>query len=190
MKKTLSATLVIASLLWVAACTIHTEDGKNGQSDKVDIKTPFGSLKVDENVDARDTGLPAYPGAQPYHEKDDGHSAANVNISSEMFGVKVVAAEFTTPDSPSKVQDFYEKALKSYGHVLECKGSYDNNIKANKGTDDDKPVTCDSNGTHPEEIEMKVGTENHQHVVGLKPNGSGTRFALVYVNTRGKQSGS
>ncbi|HEY3930399.1 MAG TPA: hypothetical protein VGL89_18645 [Candidatus Koribacter sp.] len=190
MKKTLSIAIVVASLLFFAACTVHTEDGKDGKGDKVDIKTPFGSLKVDENVDAKDTGLPGYPGAKPYTEKGDGHNAANVNISSEMFGVKVVAAEFTTTDPPSKVHDFYAKALGSYGKVLECKGSY--NITTHKGNNnnDDKPVTCDNVGSHPEEVELKVGTDNHQHVVGLKPDGSGTRFGLVYVNTRGKESGS
>jgi hypothetical protein len=37
--------------------------------------------------------------------------------------------------------------------------------------------------------ELKVGTEDNQHVVALEPNDghSGTTFALVYVHTRGKQ---
>ena len=30
-------------------------------------------------------------------------------------------------------------------------------------------------------VELKVGTEGNQHVVAVKPNRQGTRFALVYV---------
>lgn len=189
--KIISAAVVVSALLVFSGCTIKSNEGKNGQ-DKVDIKTPFGSLKVDENVDPRDTGLPLYAGAKPY-EKKDGHDAANVDISSSVFGVKVVAAEFTTPDSPDKVRDFYQKAMKNFGTVVVCTGSYPENINASKGGDDkdkDKPVSCsDTHGSNGD-IELKVGTERHQHVVGLKPDGSGTRFALVYVNTRGAESGS
>jgi hypothetical protein len=28
---------------------------------------------------------------------------------------------------------------------------------------------------------LKVGTEGNQHIVSVKPNSNGTRFALVYV---------
>lgn len=177
-------------LLVFSACTVTKNEGKDGK-DKVDIKTPFGSLKVDEGVDARDTGLPLYAGAKPYEKSDNGHNAANVNISSEFFGLKVVAAEYTTPDAPNKVRDFYQNALKTYGKVVECKGTYEN-FKYEKGDDNkDTPVDCsDAHGNDPNEIQLKVGTRYHQRVVGLKPDGSGTRFALVYVNTRGKESGS
>ena len=181
------------TLIVSAGCQIKTNEGKDGKGDKVDIKTPFGSLKVDEGVDARDTGLPLYAGAKPYEKEKDGHNAANVNISSEFFGLKVVAAEYTTPDAPAKVHDFYLNALKTYGKVIECKGSYDNHIKANKGDNENsgKPVDCsDVQGNHDDEVQLKVGTDDHQRIVGVKPEGSGTRFSLVYVNTRGKQSGS
>jgi hypothetical protein len=181
----------ILALLAFSACTVTKNEGENGK-DKVDIKTPFGSLKVNENVDPRDTGLPLYAGAKPYEKGDREHSAANVNISSEYFALKVVAAEFTTPDPPEKVRDFYQNALKSYGKVIECKGSYSNKVDAHKGSgDSDKPVDCsDVHGNANDEIQLKVGTEHHQRVVGVKPDGNGTRFALVYVNTRGKESGS
>jgi hypothetical protein len=32
-------------------------------------------------------------------------------------------------------------------------------------------------------VELKVGTEGNQHIVAVKPNSRGTRFALVYVRT-------
>ncbi len=188
--KIVSAISVVLALALFSGCTIKTEDGKDGKSDKVDIKTPFGSVKVDQGVDPRDTGLPLYAGAKPW-VKEGKDEAANVNISSEMFGVKVVAGEFTTPDPPAKVRAFYENELKKFGKVVTCDGAYDSNMTVTKGNDEDKPVSCsDSHDSTPGNVEMKVGTQHHQHVVGVKPDGSGTRFALVYVNVRGKESGS
>ncbi len=185
------AAVMAASLLAFSACTISNNKGENGK-DNVDIKTPFGSMKVDQGVDARDTGLPLYAGAKPFEKQKDGHNAANVNISSSFFGLKVVAAEYTTPDAPAKVHDFYQNALKSFGKVVECKGEY-TGFKYDKGNaDQDTPVDCsDAHGNSTDEIQLKVGTRHHQRVVSVKPDGTGTRFALVYVNTRGeKESGS
>jgi hypothetical protein len=189
--KIITVAFVVASLLAFSACTISNNKSENGK-DKVDIKTPFGSVKVDEGVDARDTGLPLYAGAKPFEKNKDGHNAANVNISSSFFGLKVVAAEYTTPDAPGKVQGFYQNALKNFGKVVECKGTY-SGFKYEKGDEDkDTPVDCsDDHGSSNDEVQLKVGTRHHQRVVSLKPDGSGTRFALVYVNTRGgKESGS
>jgi len=183
----------LATLLLVfAGCTIKSNEGKDGKADKVDIKTPFGSLKVDEGVDAKDTGIPLYAGAKPYQKPNNEHNSANVNISSSLFGVKVVAAEFTSTDSPDKVEAFYRNALKTYGRVVECKGTYSDNINVQKdsGKDDDIPVDCGDSHSDSDGVELKVGTRKHQHVVGVRPDGSGSRFALVYVNTRGPESGS
>jgi hypothetical protein len=115
-----------------------------------------------------------------------------VHISSNFFGVQVVAAEFTSTDSPEKVEAFYRQALKTFGTVVECKNSYDDNINVqkDKGKDDEKPVSCEGTNGDNNGIELKVGTNKHQHVVGVRPDGTGSRFALVYVNTRGPESGS
>jgi hypothetical protein len=182
----------LAALLFFAGCTIKSNEGKDGKADKVDIKTPFGSLKVDEGVDVKDTGIPLYAGAKPYQKPNNEHNSANVNISSSFFGVKVVAAEFTSTDSPQKIADYYRNALKTYGKVVECKGSYSDNLNVQKDNnkDDDVPVDCADSHGDSDGVELKVGTRKHQHVVGIRPDGSGSRFALVYVNTRGPESGS
>ncbi len=189
MKRLLLAVSVL-SLMFFAACTI-SEKGDSGKDKKVDIKTPFGSLKVNEDVDPKDTGLPLYANAKRYTSGNDSHGA-NVNISSSMFGVKVVAVEYTTPDAPDKVRTYYEDALKTYGKVVVCKGEYDNNVKVDRKPDDgDKPVDCsEGHSDNPNEVQLKVGTKARQHVVAVKPDGSGSRFALVYVNARGPESGS
>ena len=35
------------------------------------------------------------------------------------------------------------------------------------------------------DVQLLTGTEDRQRVVSVKPRGSGSEFALVYVNTRG-----
>lgn len=195
MKRLIPAFIIaIVAALLLTSCTISSKEGQDGKDKKVDIKTPFGNLKVDEGIDPRDTGLPLYAGAKPYQKPGNDHNSANVNISSNFFGIKVVAAEYTTPDTPDKVRSYYENALKSYGKVIACEGAYDNNVQLDKGkSDGNAPVDCsDNHGKDMSEVQLKVGTKNHQHVVGVRPDGTGSRFSLVYVsvNQRGKETGS
>jgi hypothetical protein len=37
-------------------------------------------------------------------------------------------------------------------------------------------------------IELKVGTQEKQHIVSIQPKDKGTDFALVFVQTRGKDT--
>ena len=187
--------LVLIAVLVLAGCSVHTEkSADNKKPERVDVKTPFGSIQVKAQPDPKETGLSVYPGARPHKDNSDDYDSANVNISNSMFGVKVVAASFESDDSPAKVLDFYRKQMKSYGPVLECKsgghghghfGRHDNG-KA------DEPVTCENGPADPNRIaedgvELKVGTHNRQRIVGIEPQGKGTKFALVYVQLRGKE---
>lgn len=75
---------------------------------EVSIKTPVGSLEVNQDVNESRLGLPIYPGAQ----RVMGHGSANVNISiGDEEGVRVVAAKFETADALEKVRDFYKQRL-------------------------------------------------------------------------------
>jgi hypothetical protein len=118
--------LGLISAVLLAGCSIHAS--KDGDKNKdVDIRSPFGSISVHEGgVDAKDIGLPVYPGAHPTkgHSNDGDSDNANVNISSPLFGVKVVVQKFETDDSPDKVLDFYQKPMGKYGKVIQCSGSY------------------------------------------------------------------
>ena len=49
--------------------------------------------------------LPVYPGARLKQDDSDGNDkSANVNISSFGFGLKVVALEYQSDDSPDKAR--------------------------------------------------------------------------------------
>jgi hypothetical protein len=179
--------LLFAALLG-CGITVNDQDKKNP---KVDIQTPMGSLKVDTQVDPKDIGLAVYPGATPYSESgEEGHGRANVNISSSMFGVKVIAAKFKTDDSPEKVLQFYRKEMDSMGKVIECPNGVDADVKGDNPSDWQQDVRC---RTKPEpgrtsgEVDLAVGTKDHHHLVNVKPLDKGCRFALVYVETRGQR---
>ena len=176
----------ILAILFLPACSINVKDKKEGNDAKVDIHTPIGALHVNEGADVRDTGLALYPGAKPAPKDDSSDKkSANVNLSFGGFGLKVVAAEFVSDDSSTKVLDFYNKELQHFGKPIECHGKW-NGGDVNVNTDDkkglSKPVSCrESSG---ESTELKVGTEGNQHIVAVKPDAKGTRFALVYVRMR------
>jgi len=176
---TLSAGLVLVGLVGCSVATRH--DGQGGPDKDVDIKTPLGSLSVHQGeADPKETGLALYPGAQV--KKDFEHEgSANVNISSPFLGVKVVALKYKSDDSPEKVLAFYRKEMARYGKVLDCSGGF---TMGYHHQDQDAPVTCnDGGGGSGREYsqELKVGTQNNQRIVALKPSGSGSEFALVYV---------
>jgi len=181
------AVLGFISLIAFAGCSVTTHDKGNGKKDDVDIKTPFGSLSVKEGAsDVKDTGLSAYPGARiaKSDDDDDRHHSANVNISSSLFGLKVVALKYESDDPSDKVLSFYRKDMGKYGKVLDCTGGFSMNFHHH---DKDADVTCDDrNGTdHGYKQELKVGTENNQRIVAIKPKNAGTEFTLVYVRAWG-----
>ena len=179
------AAVILVALL--AACSIKVDD-KDKEAKKVDIQTPFANMKVDTGAASADNGIPVYPGATPRPESNGDKHRANVNIAAMGFGIKVIAAEYNTPDSPDKVKAFYFDKLAKYGKVLECAGTGggDTGATLNKGKNDlDKPVTCkDTKGGG---IELKTGTEGDQHLVAINPDGSGTRFGTVYLRMHGKE---
>jgi hypothetical protein len=159
------------------------------QDKHLDIQSNAGDLHVGNDADARKAGLPLYPGARLRHD-DENDSKANLSLFTEAFGVKLVVAKYDSDDAPGKVIDFYRDKLKKYGKVIECH-TREHGSTHTDFNDDDKDsgaVKCDGDNNGPV-TELKVGTENNQHVVAIEPgkSGSGSSFTLVYVHTRGKQ---
>ncbi len=175
--------LVILAACFLAACSIQVSD-KDKEKQKVDIQTPIANLKVDTSTQATNNGIPVYPGAKPREADKDGEKhRANVNIGGLGFGLKVIAAEYVTPDSPDKVKSFYEDKLKQFGDVLVCKGhSTDENVSMHG---DDEKLTCKD--SHGDGWELKTGTPHNQHIVAIEPDSSGTRFGTVLVQIHGKE---
>src|SRR5690242_3791020 len=117
----LALVLAFGILLALPGCSVNVKKNGEGQEKKVDIETPLGALHVSKDADVRDIGLPVYPGARrKEHGEGDHDNNAHVNISSSLFGLKVVAIEYLSDDPPEKIIAFYKDQLKRYGEVLEC----------------------------------------------------------------------
>lgn len=184
--------ITCAAVLVMSACSINVKKNENGEDKKVDIETPVGGLHVSKNADVRDVGLPVYPGARVKQKNDDGEEkSANVNISSNFFGLKVVAIQYESDDPPEKLISYYADQLKKYGSVLECHGrNTDDDVEMNPHhSKDSKQLKCEGDNKG-NKVELKVGTEDNQHIVAVEPadKGKGSTFALVYVQTGGKDT--
>ena len=190
--KGLALGFLFAVLCVLPACSINVKDkGDSKEGGKrVDIQSPVGDLHVSEAADIRDAGLSVYPGAKPApKDNSDDEKSANVNLALPGFQLKVVAAEFVSDDGTDKVIAYYDKELQKFGKPIQCRGGWTGGHVEKHDSDDlSKPVTCDKSNAG-DSIELKVGTEGNQHLVSVKPNGKGSRLALVYVRMHtGKDS--
>jgi hypothetical protein len=179
----LSMGALLISLCVLPACSIRANDKAADGEKRVDIKSPIGDLHVSEAADIRDAGLTLYPGAKPAPKEDsDDKKSANVNLSMPGFSLKVVAAEFLSDDAPDKIIAYYDKDMQKYGKTIQCHAGWNgDHVKYdNDNKDDSKPVSC-GNDRNGDAVELKVGTEGNQHIVSVKHNGQGSRFALVFV---------
>ena len=185
-------TFAFGALLTLPGCNVNVKKDSEGKEKKVDIETPVGALHVSKDADIRDVGLPVYPGARRKEKggDDDGDdNNAHVNISSSLFGLKVVAIEYLSDDPPEKIIAYYKDQLKRYGDVLECHNSSNSagaimNPGDSSGHSERLKCEGDQNG---KTVELKVGTEQNQHIASIKPgdDGKGSDFGLVYVQMRG-----
>jgi hypothetical protein len=176
----------------LAGCTIDSH--KQGNGDNVKIATPFGgmSIKTDYNAVEVSTGLPTYPGAQIVKKHDpDVHSsaAADINMSFGSFQLRVKAISYRTSDSPDKVIAFYRKGLARFGTVIQC--SNHQPVGTPTHTPDGLDCSDDSennkiklkmNESFSDKVELKAGSKQHQHLVTIDPEGSGTKFGLVALD--------
>lgn len=190
----LSAFLVagasVAALLLLVGCSVNVKKEADGQDKQVDVNSLLGNVHVSKQADVADVGLAIYPGARLKEKDSDGSDkSANVNISGFGFGIKVVALEYRSDDTPAKVLSFYRDQLRKYGDVLECHTSslnLDMNMGSHSSKDDSNELTCE--GNHGNNIELKVGKKDDQHIVAVEPEGRGSSFSLVYVRTHGKDT--
>jgi hypothetical protein len=186
------AAVAILAMALMSGCRI--ENDKHGDSDNVKIATPFGGMTVKTNDTAviDGLGLPVYPGAELVKKKDKNDGAADINMSFGSFTLRVKAASYKSTDSPDLVAAFYRKALGRYGDVIECQ----NDKPVGSLTRTSEGLTCDNEKENHIKVdndisgkrEMKAGSKQHQHIVGVDPDGSGTKIGLVALDLPGHLS--
>jgi hypothetical protein len=181
------------SLLAVTACMLFAgcrmSHNRHGDGDNVQIGTPFGSMhiKTDKDANIAGIGLSTYPGAVPVKE-DNGNKndAADINLNFGDFHLGVKAATFQTPASPQSVEEFYRKDMAHYGDVIKCRGHQivGQPVRTADG------LTCNDDhnrhdihiGTDHSDIELRAGSPDHMHIVGIEPKDGGTKIGLVALD--------
>jgi hypothetical protein len=163
----------------------------DGEDKPFDVRSSVGDLHVGKDANAQKAGLPLYPGARAKHEDDN--DPLNFGLLTESFGLKVVVAKYESDDAPGRVIAYYRDKLKKYGKVLECHSQKEGQVHSaddnnNNDQQRSKELKCEGDNTGPV-TELKVGTEDDQHVVEVesRDRGKGSDFAVIYVYTRGKR---
>ena len=186
----------------LVGCSVHVDKDASGHEKNVRVDTPFGGVHVNtDQTTAADLGLPVYPGAQIVSDKDNDKSA-DIHMGFGEWELRVKVVNYSTPDAQDKVLAFYKKAMGRYGDVLTCQDK----TPVGKPLQTAEGLTCTDNGKHNHVnvdmgsyksgeggLELRAGSERHQHIVGFENPVSGqTRFALVALDlpqTDGEKSG-
>jgi len=172
----------------VVACGMLFSASSLAAQEKQDKETEGGKgskgtgIYFNAEASAKDVGLPIYPGARPHREKDGDSTSAKFGLWGSSFAFKLAVVKLESNDPPQKVAAFYKKALARYGTVLDC------SVASSQSGDKDKnessrKLTCEDDKPDPGKMAFKSGTKEKQHVVGIEPNGSGSLFQLVYVES-------
>lgn len=186
--KVIAMTSAAAAISMLTGCRVDTH--KNGDNEDVKIATPFGgmSVKTNEAVVEGGVGMTIYPGAvvvKKGKEEDTGAADVSMNFGSFHLGVKVVS--YKTPDSPDKLLDFYRKDMSKFGVVILCRGHHA--IGTPTRTQDG--LSCEKDGQTNVQTdegtsgELKAGSKQHQHIVVIDPDGSGSKFGLIALDLPG-----
>lgn len=143
------------------------------------------NLDVHANSHAtpKDIGLPSYPGATPFKDKDGDSSSADLLFLLNSFHFSIKAASFVTADSPDRVLEFYRKPLAKFGEVLEC----DHGKPVGSLTVTKSGLTCGNGKTGHVSVngsdsgrELRAGKPDEFRIVGVDDARNGkTKFGLV-----------
>jgi hypothetical protein len=138
------------------------------------------------DADAKDIGLPLYPGSRRHVDKDSDSPGLNFGLWGGGSGFKLAVLKMESDDSMDKIADYYKKHLSKYGKVLDCSHpapteSADRDKDSDK--DNNKPLTCGDDKPDKGGLLFKSGTQSDQHIVSVQPNpnGHGSLFQLVHL---------
>jgi hypothetical protein len=143
-------------------------------------------IVVSGKANVKDIGLPIYPGSKPHQDKDDDSTGANLGLWGGGAGFKLAVLKLESGDSPERIAAFYKKALSKYGNVLDCSSPSPAAKNAEKA-DSSKALTCGDDQPEKGGMLYKSGTKDHQHIVGIQPNGQGTIYQLVKIGSWGSK---
>jgi hypothetical protein len=145
-------------------------------------------LHANSHATAADIGLPSYPGATLYKDKEN-DSAIDLGLTLGDFRFTLKAANYASSDPPARILVFYRKPLSRYGDVLECE--HGKPVGAHAVTrsgltcsdEQDGHAKTDASANTSGDHELRAGTPHQYRVVGIDKSQPGmTHFGLVYVD--------
>jgi len=162
---------LLLAVTLLPSCSVDRQ--KKGNTDKVEVQTPVGDLNVTSRKEAQpsDVGLAGYPGARPI--SDEGQGSAQAHIAMPFLNLKMAGVKFESSDPPQKILEFYRHELGRYGQVKEeHRGSSSTNIQGFSWR------------STPDQVTLSAGPGDTTHVVAVQPEGSGSKFALLYIRAK------
>lgn len=141
---------------------------------------------VSAEADAKDVGLPLYPGSRRHKDKDEDSTGANLGLWGGGSGFKLVVLKMESDASPDKVADYYKKALAKYGKVLDCSHPSPSDTNATKNASPE-PISCDDDNSEKGGMVIKAGTKEKQHIVAVQAAEHGSLYQLIYVASWGNE---
>jgi len=141
-------------------------------------KEKGAGLTVESDADAKDIGLPLYPGSRRHKEKDDDSPGLNFGLWGSGSGVKLAVLKMESDDPLDKVASYYKKKLSKYGAVLDCTHASGSDEKE---SDKSEKLTCGSDKPDKGGVLFKAGSKSDQHIVAIQPAATGSLYQLVHV---------
>ena len=145
-----------------------------------------GGLDIHADADAKDVGLPIYPGAVKDTDPDTKSAGFSFGIWGQAFGFKLAVASYRSADGVEAVAAFYRDAMREYGPVLDCTGVHGQpGHRCDDKADSNRPVTCDDDSVEAGGHLFKVGINRAQRVFKVTPTAKGSKFEMVRVEMHG-----
>jgi hypothetical protein len=174
----LVAALALGSLLAPTAARAQDKKDDDGFSAGVNLSA---------KADAKDVGLPIYPGSRPHKDNSDDSSAGKFGLWGGSIGFKMALLKMETDASPDKVAAFYRKALAKYGKVLDCTNAPALTEAQKDANEKSNTLACDDDHAPAGSFIFKAGTHDEQRIVSIEllaGAASGTNYSMVYLNTK------
>jgi hypothetical protein len=124
--------LVIGSIVIANNINLRHQPIRDGE--RVRLETPFGGISIDarDNLDPVAVGVPIYPGAIREHRDNKGGVLFDFeNAHGDHHALSVVAAEYSTSDSPDQVREFYKARLPHW--IFTERHGHDLNVEYSQG---------------------------------------------------------
>ena len=154
--------------------------------DKKDDGSFSAGVNLSAKADAKDVGLPIYPGSRPHKDNSDDSSAGKFGLWGGSIGFKLALLKMETEASPDKVAAFYKKALAKYGKVLDCTNAPALTDAQKDANEKSNTLACDDDHAPAGGFVFKAGTHDEQRLVSIEPltGATGTDYSVVYVQAK------